>query len=291
MSIPITPTMKPDPQLAVGAQRELERAKPKIISITPDRFVEIGLEIPTAVGHALSYADDILAHRDQLAQLPFYDITAVDNVGPYARALYAAHINLLTATGTTEPLDEMRAELEVVRQDLIADLTSLSRHRVVDGTALTKLHGGNGYKNPALDVSMLTTVLINAWDQIKTSTPRTRESLDEAAQLAERMIAVVGDKETSPAIVSEAATLRKQAYTLFINTYGEARRGILFLRAPHGDADKIAPSLYSNRGGGGRRSAEAEAGPAPAPASPAPATPAKPAVGGGFADEDPFIKP
>ncbi len=75
------------------------------------------------------------------------------------------------------------------------------------------------------------------------------QELDQAAELAQRLVTAVGLKEQSPATITAAALLRQQAFTLFTQAYDEACRAIGFLRWHAGDSDSIAPSLWAGRGG------------------------------------------
>jgi hypothetical protein len=40
-----------------------------------------------------------------------------------------------------------------------------------------------------------------------------------------------------------------RAFTLLVRTYDDAQRAVGYLRWPHGDAHRIAPSLFDNGGG------------------------------------------
>jgi hypothetical protein len=61
-----------------------------------------------------------------------------------------------------------------------------------------------------------------------------------------------------------------RAFTLFLRTYGDAQRAVEYLRSEQGDAESIAPSLYTGRG---RKKADPPApSPAPTTTRPAPST-------------------
>ena len=54
-------------------------------------------------------------------------------------------------------------------------------------------------------------------------------------------------------MAAEAAEIRQQAFTLFVNNYDQVRRAISFLRWNEGDVDDIIPSLYAGRSTGKRK--------------------------------------
>lgn len=54
-----------------------------------------------------------------------------------------------------------------------------------------------------------------------------------------------GARAPGPSTLAETAIIRQQAITLFTRAYDETRRAIVYLRAPYGDADTVAPPLPS----------------------------------------------
>jgi hypothetical protein len=61
------------------------------------------------------------------------------------------------------------------------------------------------------------------------------------------------------------AELRARAFTVFARAWEECRRAVTYLRWHEGDADKLVPSLRSNKGPR-RRGASAAGAPPAAPA-------------------------
>ena len=104
--------------------------------------------------------------------------------------------------------------------------------------------------------------------------------LKHAQLLADRLISAVGDREQTPTQI-DAADRRHRAFSLFVKAYDQARRAIQYVRWEQGDADSIAPSLYSGRGNSNvkRRAEDAEVTPSPVVQVPAPI-----AVNGGVAN-------
>ncbi len=88
---------------------------------------------------------------------------------------------------------------------------------------------------------------------------------------------VLGVREQAPALVAAASEVRMRAFTKLTQVYDDTRRAVGYLRAPQGDADKIAPTLYPGRP---KRRPSADPQPSPGAGAPAPvsATPTPPAA-------------
>jgi hypothetical protein len=91
------------------------------------------------------------------------------------------------------------------------------------------------------------------------------------SRFADRLISAVGDRAQTPTQI-DAADRRQRAFSLFVKAYDQARRAIQYVRWQQGDADSIAPSLYSGRGNSNvkRRTEDAQVTPAPVMQVPAP---------------------
>ncbi len=125
----------------------------------------------------------------------------------------------------------------------------------------------------------------------------TTDARNSLHRQVEKLITAIGEREQAPAVLAAATRLRQKAFTLALNTYGELRRGVIYLRYREGDADQIAPSLYGGRTR--RRGEEDEAPAAPPSAGAAPVSPTTAPFGSSFSspadaiaglpDESPFL--
>jgi hypothetical protein len=82
---------------------------------------------------------------------------------------------------------------------------------------------------------------------------------------------MVGLRAQATASVEAATDARMRAFTLFSRAYADVRRAVAYLRAGEGDAESIAPSLYTGRAR--KKSPDAAEPPAPPEPAPAPAPP------------------
>jgi hypothetical protein len=69
-------------------------------------------------------------------------------------------------------------------------------------------------------------------------------------------VRTIGLREKGTARLRAAADIRVRAFTLLTRRYDQARRAVTYLRWAEDDVQKIAPSLYTGRGGGKRERAE-----------------------------------
>ena len=60
---------------------------------------------------------------------------------------------------------------------------------------------------------------------------------------------MIGARRNGLASLRAAADTRIRAFTLLTLTYDQARRAVIYLRWEQGDVQRIAPSLYTGRGG------------------------------------------
>jgi hypothetical protein len=176
-----------------------------------------------------------------------FDVAAFDKLEDYAWALSYAHSLYLTATKPPNDFDELSLEAASMREKLLLDARSLSKHKLVDDKPLDELQGANGIKNIVQDLQTLALLLQKSWANIQGKSPTTAEHLDRALKLSARLMRIIGVKEQGPKLTAEATERRARAYTLTIRVYDETRRAITYLRTREGDAETITPSLYSGK--------------------------------------------
>ncbi len=115
------------------------------------------------------------------------------------------------------------------------------------------------------------------WQKIQGKCATTPDDLTAATQMATRLTRVVGLREQSPAVLAALTEERMRAFTQLLKVYDETRSAVGYLRRHVGDADSIAPSLYTGKS---TRRKATEADPA-APVDPVAggANPAAPSTG------------
>jgi hypothetical protein len=117
----------------------------------------------------------------------------------------------------------------------------------VDGNRLKELKGAVGYKNVAVDIALLVTLLRERWSVVSSKTALSSDELHAAETLADQLITAVGQREQAPLVVAAAADSRQRAFSLLVKTCDQARRAVIYLRWNKDDVESIAPSLYAGR--------------------------------------------
>jgi hypothetical protein len=249
-------------------------------ALTLERLLSINLDVQTIVPMLLGLAPVLAEHRTAIAaELPGFDLATFDAIVLRVEALAHAQTLYLSASQPVEPLPKLMEEAIPLRDQLLSDATTLARRGLIDGKRLADLKGGPGYLNIGSDLSVLAQMLRERWTDIDGKCAVRASEIDAAEGFYQRINAAYGERAVNPGAAAKAADDRQRAYTLVYQAYDEARRAIQYIRWHQGDAEKIAPSLYTTR----RRpvtASGADAGGDGSTTSPPPpvATPTPPAV-------------
>lgn len=245
------------------AQRALERIEAELSALSREELLPIKLNVSAAVTTVLRALPGLRELRAQMVdELPRFDLARFDRLEDYAVALGQAHEKVLVATSSRHELEEPAAAALEMRERLLADVTVLVRHRIVDEAALAPLRGAKGHKKLASDLMTLVAVLREAWPRIEGKLFITALELDAAREAAARLLCSVNERERAQAELAAAMARRVRAFTLLASAYDDARRAVAYLRARAGDAHRVAPSLYPGRPRSNRTSGAAPRVPA-----------------------------
>ncbi|HET9956327.1 MAG TPA: hypothetical protein VFQ61_17585 [Polyangiaceae bacterium] len=275
---------------AVGQEQAaieaVERLKPRYQALIPEELIQVNLDVPAAIVTVLGALPAIRNLRPSVVeQLPKHDIGLFDSLEDAALALNELHVQFLIATRPTDDLEQLLSEATQLRDLLLSDVTALTKRGLIEGNHLDELKGPIGYKNLAVDLNILYVALRSSWAKIQGKSAVTEAELDRAGKLQQRMMRVVGFRELGASAMATSNDLRQRAFTYFMRAYDDARRVVTYLRWEEDDADTIAPSLYSGRGTGRRKNAEAAGSPGNPASGATTASPTQPsgAAGAGSA--------
>jgi hypothetical protein len=228
----------------------LQRLLPELQAIPTGDLVQINLDVPAAVATVLGVSPRIRAHRGAVqALMPTFDMALFDKLEDYAIALNDVHGTYLTATKPADELAEALEKATELRAILLADATALMHRGVLDSNALAQLQGPLGYKNLATDLHLLAKALGAVLARAEGKSGITAVELERATRLHQHIYRLVGLRQQSEPAANAAGNLRQRAFTALLHCYDHVRRGITALRWAEGDADEVAPSLYSTQGG------------------------------------------
>jgi hypothetical protein len=230
------------------------RVLPELEALSADELLVVNFDITAALSTTLGALPKILALRSELAEkLPCFDQASLDKLEDYAFALQHAHVKVLSGRRPADDLDAVVKEAVALRDTLFVEATALAHRGRIESNKLKKLKKSVGYKTLAVDLLALANVLRSSWASIEGRSGVAAGELEHAVRLGQRLLRLVGLREQAPPISPAALDLRLRAFTLFFRTYNEVRRAVSYLRWNHGDADRIAPSLYAGRSNGRRK--------------------------------------
>lgn len=235
---------------------------PEIAALPDDAALTINIDVIAAATTVLGLLPELRALRPRIVdELTRFDLQRFDKLEHYALALAHAHGLHRGAMLVKSNRAELAARVAATRDRLLACAQALALTGLLDESRLAGCRTTTAYRAIASDIFMLVPLFKEHWSSIENKTPLTLSDLNRASNLALELLAEVGLSEQAPVGVSEAARTRAKIYTLFADAYEDARRAVQYLRAKHGDAHDITPSLYAGRGGRGNKT------PAPTPAS------------------------
>lgn len=225
-----------------------DRVKGDFAKVETEELATVNLDIQEAVMTILGALPEAKALRPRFVkELPMFDVAAFDKLEDYALGLSYAHSAYLVATKPPDDFEALSVEATNLRERLLLDARSLSKHQLVDEKILEELKGANGIKNIVQDLQTLALALQKNWSQIQGKSPTTEQDLQTALRLSARLMRIIGLKEQGPKLTAEATANRARAYTVTMGVYDETRRAISYLRSREGDVDTITPSLYSGK--------------------------------------------
>ncbi|HKO53020.1 MAG TPA: hypothetical protein VJV79_35165 [Polyangiaceae bacterium] len=217
----------------------------------------MNIEVASAMATVLEALPKIFAYREQAAKLPDFDISDLDQLQVRTFALGHAHAKFVAASAPPEALAGLNEQGVKLRDTMYSDAVALSHRGLISGARIAKFRGNAGYKNLALSLLGLATLLRDSWDEIASRSGLQLDELDEAERLGRQLLDAVALREQARALVAELQVQRQRNFTLFSRSYNQVRRVICYLRWNHNDGDQICPSLYAGRGGRRRKVARA----------------------------------
>jgi hypothetical protein len=245
------------------------RVETEVRAVSTSRLLRVNLHVPSTVTTVLGACPELEEHRAELSLLSHFDVRCLNKLRDYAMALAYAHSLSQAESEQQDEVGALAEQLSGQRDLLLSDAQALVARGVLARAAVERLRTGPSYKSIAFDVAGLVELFRQNWSAIAGRCMVQQSELDHAARAAQQLASALGVREQGQTSGSEGTLLRQQAFTLCVEAYDEVRRALAYLRWHAGDAEKIAPSLWSGRGR--KRAPESELAPS-APASSAPAS-------------------
>lgn len=236
----------------VAMRDALERTRDILEKIPAADVVETrGLDATAAIAIAMGSLPRIEKHRDAVAaELGEPRASILDGLREVVLGTAQADFEVMERDPESD-LSEASDELGDAHGLLLADADALSRRGLIDPAIVEQCRPVAGYVTLVGSTVRLAKVLRDHWPTISGRTPTTLEDIERAERLAQAFMSRLSQREQGTSRMP-ALELRARAMTHLIRTYGEVRRMIAFVRHWDGDAESIAPSLWSGRRGKGR---------------------------------------
>jgi len=202
--------------------------------------------VRAAVATVLGALPAIERLEPSILELAGVDRKAISGLEDYARAAAEASSRHRTASAPGREIVELYARAVKVREILRSDLGALVTRGLVDRRRLSSFTGNVGYQNVGFELVDYANLFDDCWPQIRGRTALTAGEVVNAKELSERLVRAAGERKLAKPVLA-TARIRRQALTLLVKAYDEARRAVAFLRWHTGDAEAIAPSLYGRR--------------------------------------------
>lgn len=262
---------------------------PAMMAIPEGEVLQIKLDIDDMITSGLGVWAKIQPYREEAAKLPGFEIGNFDRLESRFLALREAETQYDNACECPDELEPLSQRAFVLRDLLSAEVEVAILHGLINREAVKDVSGVRGYKIVASDLLTLAGALAGALPRMQGRSFVSCAQLEEAEQLAAKILNAVGRREQAPVVIAATADIRARAYTLAMNTYDQVNRAITYLRWGK-DAGELTPSLFSGRVK--RRAPELEKPSVPM----SPATPATPVAPGSPANPvpvrpDPGVNP
>ena len=179
--------------------------------------------------------------------LHHFDFQLVDGLRDYALAFYHTHTFFMATAVPVRCPPELMQQAKPARARILNFLNTCAQRGLVDEGRWKRLRGTKGYLNVAADLGLLTSVALSTPELRKFEDLLPSGELKRAELLARELLAICGKQDIREDALSAARDIRSRAFTKVMLSYAEARRGLIYVRAPHGDADDFAPILSTKR--------------------------------------------
>jgi hypothetical protein len=221
---------------------------PEIEALAQGALTQITIDAPSAAAMVLAAVPRVAALQAEINALgPAAVPISAEKLTQYAYALLHAHNQHQIVSSPSAELNALVLEGKHRRTVLHADAVALIKRGRLDAKTLQNFHGRSGHRKLVVDLGILTGALRAVWPSIAEHTGVRVEELDEVDALNVRLFEAIAARRGAQKQVSYSSMLRTRVFTLMARSYNEVRTRVAFLRRGQGDAELIAPSLYSWR--------------------------------------------
>lgn len=233
-----------DPETS-GEVTALDKVRLELRALAPEDIRLPRIDVERAVDLVLRAQVRVEARREEiLAACPGFNPDLFEATRLAAMALRDANAAVKRDPCIRREMSDLVAEAKSARR-LLLRTAGLVEFLGEPGSA--RLHEMRGRQDPKMiaeDLIELSSMLEKAWARVETHVPLTRTQLERALKVGEKLLHALEEGfETE----RDSVDLRNRAFTLLRLRYEEMRRVVTYVRWHHGDANEIAPSLFTLR--------------------------------------------
>ena len=128
------------------------------------------------------------------------------------------------------------------------DGETLAARGYLNQAQVDELKHTNNHHALAYDVMGLAGLILGVYDDPKVKLITTKEELLEASERANKLFSQLGTRQFGPNAGDEIKVLRRKAFSLMMDLFGELEAFVHFARRKEGDGKSLLASLYGKRG-------------------------------------------
>lgn len=228
-----------------------ERIRGALDALGADEVGVIRATAPAAVVVVFGALANIEARLGEMREAtPRLDFDELGRLRDYALALYYLHLMTTPVEGTSADLPALLAEASPLRARLLSMAETMVLFGHVAPERVAVIRSGSGHLDTAEDLGALVRLFRELDPAIASKTPVGEAMLERAGELSFQIVAAFGRRKVGSDGAGQPSRLeddRARAFRLMVRTYDQARRALRFLRWAEGDADVLAPSIFSGR--------------------------------------------
>lgn len=255
----------------------LERMRPVALALPPEKLLKPKIDISAAGAILLAalprYETQIaelssLKHTQAalVAELPVRAMAMVQAYAGFKVALPSANASTSAGVPGGPPAPALSDLVERgtdLRRRMLAAAHAVAAERRELQDSVDAIQRGTGHRDLAFDLVGLSLLFRGLPDTVLARTFITADTINEAQGLGDALLTAVGEKAEGSPKTTDEARLRDGTYTLFMESYNEARRGLTYLH--EGKADTYLPSVFLRSTRADASSANAGSGGKPGP--------------------------
>lgn len=228
---------------ASAVEEAYDRVLPRMLELSHGDIAGVHTDVGNAVRVALASIERVEALRDELEELPGFDIANLDDLRDLAYATY--HANAAATNTVADPVPEIAEEATKLRTYLSSAARALADAELLQHSRIDEISLGRSYLDLASDLQSLRRLFGDSATAVEGKTAVTSADLERAGTLGPALLHALANRDAKVREAPSSGELRARAFTLLRDAYDQVRRGVHFVRWDAGDADALAPSFHS----------------------------------------------